>query len=81
MKVNLFEIADFLLDDAIKEYRAINLRDTVSVQIYASHALDMYISDEEAQIILECCKNWINYDGNEASNDYYNIVEKPLCDI
>ena len=64
----------------IEEYRDINLADVVEVANYAA-SIDIYLTVEEAEKVLNACNDWVN--GVESGalngeNDYYYTVKQPL---
>ncbi len=77
----LLEVAEGILDSAASEYLESNLASVDSVQAYAENACEIYLSDGEAEQILNACKAWV--EGSESgklngTNDYYYTVKKPL---
>lgn len=59
MSERTYKIADAILDSAQEEYREINLADADAVAAYALNGMGIAIGDEEAEAILNACKEYI----------------------
>lgn len=83
MTVRTYKIADAIMDSAAAEYRDFNLSGIEAVQDYAFNAMDMVISDNEAEAILNACRSYIehiespDFDG-QGSFAWDTIVRRPL---
>jgi hypothetical protein len=75
---SLLNVAEGILD--AEEYRDYNLSDIESVQQYASAGLDYVISDNQAELVRDCCLNWLKNGEFGSSYDYYNMIVKKLSD-
>ena len=62
----LLEVAEGILDSAASEYLESNLASVDSVQAYAENACEIYLSDGEAEQILNACKAWV--EGSELKH-------------
>ena len=85
-----FQIADGLLDQAringtetVEELLGDDLR--AGVEDYADYMFEhapeptrIVIMSSEADAIINCCRDWLKYDGDTAQNDYYYTVERPM---
>lgn len=60
MSERTYKIADAILDSAQEEYRDYNLANAKAVENYAFNAMDIVISDEEAEAILNACKKYLS---------------------
>lgn len=60
MSKKTYQIADAILDTAIKEYREYNLESVENVQAYTENGMGIYIDDEEAEIILNECRKFVS---------------------
>lgn len=83
MTTRTYEIAAAIMDSAAAEYRDFNLSGIEAVQDYAFNAMDITISDNEAEAILNACHDYLahvqssNFDG-QGSLAWDNIVRRPL---
>lgn len=59
MSERTYKIADAILDSAQEEYRSYNLVNAERVSDYAYNAMDIVISDEEAEAILTACREYL----------------------
>ena len=77
MTTKLLKVAEGILDSAAEEHRESNLSSIDTVKDYAEFGCDIHLSDDEAKLILETCKAWLNSEPT-CGADYYYSVEKPL---
>ena len=83
MTTRTYEIADAIMDSAAAEYRSINLANAQAVADYAFNGMDIVISDDEAEAILNACRSYIehiespDFDGG-YSFAWDDIVRRPL---
>lgn len=59
MSERTYKIAEAILDSAIEEYREFNLASADAVSDYAENGTGILISDEEAEAILNACKEYL----------------------
>ena len=83
MTTRTYEIAAAIMDSAAAEYRDFNLSGIESVQDYAFNAMDIVISDSEAEAILNACRSYIEYTespnfNGQGSLAWDNLVRRPL---
>ena len=75
------KVAQGILD--CDDYLQENLASAEAVQAYAD-SMDITLSDDAANKILEVCTAWVEGTGNgdlNGSHDYYYTVSKPLDDL
>lgn len=59
MSERTYKIADAILDGSIEEYREFNLASADAVSDYAENGMGILISDDEAEVILKACKEYL----------------------
>ncbi|MFK8259695.1 helix-turn-helix domain-containing protein [Erwinia sp. AnSW2-5] len=77
----LLNVAEAIMDSAASEYRATNLLNAEAVQAYAENGMDIYLSTEEAQTILDVCGPLAARESNGeiiSDNDWHHEFTKPL---
>ena len=65
MSERTYKIADAILDSAQEEYLEINLADADAVAAYALNGMGIAIGDEEAEAILNACKEYLRITGSD----------------
>ena len=74
----LHRIADAIIDSAAEEHRDFNLESIESVQLYAKNAMEIDLTDIEAQLIRVTCLRYIEKECStlqEVEECFINIFE------
>lgn len=82
MENKLLNAAEGILDSAVEEYLESNLENIENVKCYAD-ACNISLTDEEAEKILNVCRNWVEFKKeNEVSDsiEYYTRIIERLED-
>lgn len=82
MTKDMLQVAEGIMDSAIEEFRAVNLKNIKTVQDYAENGLEIYLSDIEARYTLALCREIqekINMGEIPSSNEWFHWRKKIEC--